>query len=233
LELVFRNTSSRSLKTEILTPLQKELLRVFAQEPLFKDFYLTGETTLSVFYLHHRFSEDLDFFTELPHGVVRIPPVIDKIANSMKLKMVMGRRFETFFECTLANSMGDKVELDFALDLPGRLQPVRWNSGLNLHVDNEVDIGCNKLSALYDRAESKDFVDLYFLNREKIPWEALLENARKKFRYLDDYGLSLSFFKVKGIEKLPRMIKPLQLEALKKFFLDRVAELSDQFSDPQ
>lgn len=43
-----------------LYPLQDTVLNVIAG--CTADFYLTGGTALSRFYLHHRFSDDLDFF---------------------------------------------------------------------------------------------------------------------------------------------------------------------------
>jgi predicted nucleotidyltransferase component of viral defense system len=53
----------------ILTPLQRRFLNAFSQTELKKDFFLTGGTALAHFYLQHRLSDDLDFFTEVP-GVV-------------------------------------------------------------------------------------------------------------------------------------------------------------------
>lgn len=47
------------------TPLQRFILDEFANNPrLIKQFYFTGGTALSGIFLHHRESEDLDFFTE-------------------------------------------------------------------------------------------------------------------------------------------------------------------------
>lgn len=39
---------------------QKDVLKVFAGKA--KDFALAGGTALELYYLHHRFSADLDFF---------------------------------------------------------------------------------------------------------------------------------------------------------------------------
>ncbi|MEK7458532.1 MAG: nucleotidyl transferase AbiEii/AbiGii toxin family protein, partial [Patescibacteria group bacterium] len=48
----------------ILTPNQHKLLECAAQSSGIVDtFYLTGGTALAEFYLHHRLSEDLDFFS--------------------------------------------------------------------------------------------------------------------------------------------------------------------------
>jgi len=49
---------------EILNKNQKILLEYFSKEDFINDFYLTGGTALAAFYLNHRYSEDLDFFTE-------------------------------------------------------------------------------------------------------------------------------------------------------------------------
>lgn len=48
--------------TTVLTPLQNKFLGEFFE--LTSDFWLTGGTALSAFYLHHRYSEDLDLFTD-------------------------------------------------------------------------------------------------------------------------------------------------------------------------
>ena len=50
---------------KILTALQKEALDLlFSEKQFSKIFYLTGETALSSFFLKHRYSDDLDFFTK-------------------------------------------------------------------------------------------------------------------------------------------------------------------------
>ena len=49
----------------ILTDNQSQILNTLATDSNFsKNFYLSGGTALAEFYLHHRLSEDLDFFSE-------------------------------------------------------------------------------------------------------------------------------------------------------------------------
>lgn len=51
--------------TKILTENQLKILEKISNDNfLIRDFYLTGGTALAEFYLKHRFSEDLDFFSE-------------------------------------------------------------------------------------------------------------------------------------------------------------------------
>ena len=50
----------------ILTAIQQKACTEIASDPVVKkQFYLTGGTALSEYYLHHRLSEDLDFFSEI------------------------------------------------------------------------------------------------------------------------------------------------------------------------
>ncbi len=59
----------------ILTPSQHFVLDLAIREEDLTDwFYFTGGTALSQFYLHHRYSEDLDFFsqTEFNHLITTI-----------------------------------------------------------------------------------------------------------------------------------------------------------------
>ena len=46
----------------ILTPQQIHALKLISQTKLARQFYFSGGTALSYYYLHHRLSEDLDFF---------------------------------------------------------------------------------------------------------------------------------------------------------------------------
>ncbi|MDP2905864.1 MAG: nucleotidyl transferase AbiEii/AbiGii toxin family protein, partial [Candidatus Omnitrophota bacterium] len=49
----------------ILTSDQKKFLQLASEENyIASEFYLSGGTALSAFYLFHRYSEDLDFFIE-------------------------------------------------------------------------------------------------------------------------------------------------------------------------
>ena len=49
-------------KSKSLTPLKKDFLKSFFNKN--QDFYLTGGSALSIFYFDHRFSYDLDLFTD-------------------------------------------------------------------------------------------------------------------------------------------------------------------------
>ena len=215
---------------DLLTPLQRRLLREIGQSPLKEEFFLTGGTALAALYLHHRYSVDLDLFTENPTGVAQVPPAMQEIASRLGLEITFTRTLGTFLEAFVASPDGERVEFDFAQDSPYRLEPTRLDPELDLWVDNPTDIACNKLSALFDRAEPKDFVDVFFVAQEILPFDRLVALARRKHVGMDDYWLAMALAQVQQVEVLPRMVKPLAVNELKVFFMARAKELMDQAS---
>jgi len=215
---------------ELLTPLQRKLLRAIGESPLRDEFFLTGGTALAVLYLHHRYSVDLDLFTENPAAVVQVPPTMEEIASRLGLEITFTRTLGTFLEAFVTSPDGERVEFDFAQDSPYRLEPTRLDPELDLWVDNPTDIACNKLSALFDRAEPKDFVDVFFVVQEILPFDRLVALARRKHVGMDDYWLAMALVQVEQIAMLPRMVKPVSVNELRAFFLARAKKLMEQAS---
>jgi hypothetical protein len=58
------------------------------------------------------------------------------------------------------------------------------------------DSAYNKLSALFDRAEPKDFVDVYFICQEVMPFARLIGLARQKHVGIDDYWLAVALRRI-------------------------------------
>ena len=161
----------------LLTAFQNKIIKAIADSPLQDHFYLTGGTALAEFYLHHRYSLDLDFFTPDPGGVARVGPVVEEIAERLDAQVSFTRTVGSFLQCFFESAEGERVQLDFAQDSPFRLQPLERNEALGVKVENLTDIACNKLSALFDRAEPKDFIDVYFICQEVMPFDELVEKA--------------------------------------------------------
>jgi predicted nucleotidyltransferase component of viral defense system len=215
---------------DLLTPLQRKLLHEIGKTPLRDDFFLTGGTALAALYLHHRYSLDLALFTENPTAIVHVPPIMEEIASRLGLEITFTRTLGTFLEAFVMSPDGERVEFDFAQDSPYRLEPTRLDPELDLWVDNPTDIACNKLSALFDRAEPKDFVDIYFVVQEIYPFDHLVALARRKHVGMDDYWLAMALAQVERVEVLPRMVKSVSVDELKVFFMARAKELMDQAS---
>lgn len=210
---------------EILTPFQIQALKAIGGSALAQNFYLTGGTALAAFYLQHRLSEDLDFFTPDSNAVRLAPLELEHIARELDAQVEFSRTFNSFIECFITNRDGERIKLDFAQDTPYRLRPTEFNASFGVHVDSALDIAANKLAALFDRAAEKDFVDVYFVHRELIGFNELLPYAREKQVGMDDYWLAIALQRVRQVKLLPRMIKPVSLEELQRFFLDLARDL--------
>ncbi|MBM3144981.1 MAG: nucleotidyl transferase AbiEii/AbiGii toxin family protein [Chloroflexi bacterium] len=212
----------------LLTPFQQQIIEAISRSDLKDHFYMTGGTALAVFYLQHRYSLDLDFFTADPTAVSRAPASLEDIAHQINAQVSFIRILGTFIQCFFQNADGERVQIDFAQDSPYRLEPVRLDKEMGIQVENLVDIASNKLSALFDRAEPKDFVDIYFICQNFFPFDELVEKTRQKHLGLDDYWLAIALQRVEQVEILPRMIKPITLEELKIFFLNQAKRLMDR-----
>lgn len=216
---------------EILTPFQQQLLKAIGQTEIAENFYLTGGTALAAFFLHHRFSEDLDFFSPDPNAVRLIQAPLRDVAGRLDAPLEFSRTFNTFVECFITSPDGERVKLDFAQDTPFRLSPTTFDARYGLQIDSATDIASNKLAALFGRAAAKDFVDVFFIHHEMLPFSELLRQAREKHVGMDDYWLSISLRRVTTIDFLPRMIKPLDMATLHEFFLGLADELMATVSE--
>lgn len=217
---------------EILTQFQQLLLKTIGRSPLASDFYLTGGTALAAFFLRHRLSEDLDFFTADPNAVQLVRGHLEQVAIQLDATVEFSRTFNTFVECFVTSPAGEPVKLDFAQDTPFRLMSTTHDQQFGLQIDSAIDIASNKLAALFGRAAAKDFVDVYFIHHEMIPFYDLLPQAREKHVGMDDYWLAISLRRAKTVEVLPRMIKPLQISTLQAFFLGLADDLMAQIANP-
>src|SRR3989338_300271 len=108
----------------ILTDFQEEIIRELSSTPLKDSFFLTGGTALSAFYLEHRYSEDLDFFTEIPGAVSGVLPSLELIKKNISASIEARRTFNTFTELIITSDKSkERVMLHFAQDAPYRLKP--------------------------------------------------------------------------------------------------------------
>jgi len=71
-------------KSSIFTPIQKRFLETVIKEPyILKNYYFTGGTALSEFYLKHRISRDIDLFSEKEVHLPSIAKFMKKAAKNL------------------------------------------------------------------------------------------------------------------------------------------------------
>ena len=207
----------------IFTPTQKLVIKQFSKfSPLLRQFYFTGGTALSVFYLNHRYSEDLDFFTEEKIDDLLLNEFMGNISSALKTKY----RFTKIEEVRIFNfeKNGKLVlKVDFARYPYPRLKAGKIYQGIS--IDSLLDIAANKLITISQRVEVKDYIDLYFLLQKFTIWD-LIYAAEKKFRRETDILLlGTDFLEVKKFDYLPRMVVPLKLADLQEFFIKKAKQL--------
>ncbi len=207
----------------IITKRQREILKAFQKDPFLRSqFYFTGGTALSLYYLQHRISEDLDFFTENPFDPDQVGSIVDNWSKQYNFETEF-KQIENLTTFLLKFHDGYTLKLDFNLYQHKRVEKSKLIDGIE--VDNLTDIAINKLITIVQRTQVKDFVDLYFLLKKFTIWD-LIAGVRVKFGYKTDPLLVASdFLKVENFEFLPIMIKPLKLEELKDFFREHAKRL--------
>jgi len=207
---------------EILTNLQKKIIRLFSELPDQEAFYLTGGTALATFFLKHRRSNDLDFFTNTEELIV---PFSQKLGASLRkegLKVERLRGLQSFVELSVGSDSDSSV-IHFALDSPFRFeQPSSSEEIPGIKIDSLVDIATNKLLALFGRAALRDFIDVYFLVKEHFSKNELIEKAAQKDPGFDLYWLGVALGRVDGFSEdapdLHLLTRPCAMNELKEFF---------------
>lgn len=172
----------------LLTPIQRIFLSGFATLPDQSHFYLTGGTALAEFYLQHRISFDLDFFTSEEPLILPFSYQIEALAPAHDIQILIVRRFSTYVEFLVTKDEAS-LRVDLALDSPFRFTPPQL-SEYGVRVNPFNDLKVDKLLAYYGRAEPRDAVDLYFI-LQREPLMPLLDLAAQK-----DPGFDLYWFAV-------------------------------------
>ena len=145
-------------ENDILTTQQKKLLTLFSQSQLSSAFYLSGGTALSACYLHHRLSEDLDFFSNQDTGVEIILSFLKSIPAIKELSYERKYDRKIFL---LQYQPEQILKIEFTMYPFERLASASKFGGVM--ADSISDILANKLMAMTDRRDPKDYVDVYFI----------------------------------------------------------------------
>lgn len=190
-------------------------------------FYFTGGTALSEFYLKHRESLDLDFFTQNEFDSQIILEAVQ--SWSKKYRFIIKSSFiDPTYIYILNFKDGEQLKIDFARYPYPQLNKPKSHDGIL--VDSFLDLAANKLLLINQRTEVKDFVDLYFILKKFNFWE-LRDAVKTKFNVeIEPFLAAADFMKVADFEIMPKMYKKLDLETLKKFFQTQAKNLGSQFT---
>ena len=171
--------------------------------------YLAGGTAIAL-HLGHRHSYDLDFF---------VNKRFDAKDTVRKLKKIKEYRLE---------KMSWQTVLGYIENIQCTLFFYQYPLLINAHefqgckIADLKDLAAMKIAALSDRGVKRDFVDLYFIIRAGgIGLKEALELYGNKFRVLEANRLhilrSLTYFADAENQRMPRMIKGVSWQEVKKF----------------
>lgn len=211
-------------KNNLFTSEQKLIFNKVTEDGFLRsNFYFTGGTALSYLYLQHRYSDDLDFFTEKKFDNETILGFISRLSKICDFTFTSTFN-EVVYIFNLTFKNGQKLKVDFGYYPYSRVVKSELYEGMQ--VDSLLDIAVNKLLTINQRITSRDFVDLYFLLKQFTIWD-IIHGLKVKFGMkTDPFLLSVDLSKAEDLTDMPRMIKPLTLDELKEYFRELAKNLA-------
>lgn len=173
----------------MLSALQRQILRLIADLPEAQGFVLAGGAALVLRGDIDRATRDLDLFTTAASDVALIVDPLEARLSEAGLAVERVRVTDTFVRLLVADE-ADQTEIDLARD--SRLLPTEQTELWPTLAPEELAI--DKVLALFDRAEARDFADLADVV-DRWGLEHLCNRAKEK-----DEGFDLQIF----IEQLAR-----------------------------
>ena len=170
------------------------LAESLGESGVIKDFYLAGETALSL-RLGHRKSRDLDFFSRKNFN---LPLLSDFLVSKLDSQVIIA---ETGTLLTEING----IKVSFLHYPYTNLEDCE--SWRNIALASLIDISCMKIIAISQRAEKKDFFDFYeiikLFSSEKLKTSLLEKYGRKS---LNCYHILKSLFYFEDAEASPNPV---------------------------
>jgi hypothetical protein len=220
------------LYREWLTPLQLATLEQFFAAEVGEQFFLTGDTALAAFHLHHRHSADLDLFTLDDLALHEAGRLLPRLAADLNCRVGQARTMEHFRRFLLEPENGPALQVDLIRDFGPQYGQRSTVDGIV--VDSLENIGANKLITILSRTEARDFVDLCFVLRAGCAFEDLLEEAQEKDVGLHPFFVAGALLQIRHVNALPTTTPPLTLEELYVFISSLADDLLDRLrpTDP-
>lgn len=203
------------MKLEVLKSKQKEIwpgLRVF------KDFYLVGGTALAL-QIGHRVSVDFDLFSEEPFSA----RLYSKIRREF-LACHISRLINLPHQLTV--KVND-VKIDFVYDKFKFVEPPIKFQGVKIAAIPEI--AAMKAYTLNFRGSNKDYVDLYFILKEKYSTLSQIREIAEK-KYGDEFNFRLFLEQLLYLEETKKaqiefLKKEVSEEAAKRFFKGEIKKI--------
>ncbi len=217
------------MEQKILTKKQETVLEAISKDKaIANNFYLSGGTALAAYYLPYRFSEDLDFFSEKEFNIGSIVVFFKKNKEFLGYKKF---DFQKSFNRNLFFLYFNKNEilkLEFTYYPFEQIKKPKKIKGLK--TDSLLDIAVNKAFTISQNPRTRDFMDLYFIIKEK-DWNffELLKKARVKFDWhIDPINLGSQLMKCQDIKDYPKTFEKIDDKEWQNFYLKIAKEIGKE-----
>ena len=169
-------TNQSAFYFDVLYPFQDRVIKVINQVDT--GFYLTGGTASSRGYLQHRFSDDLDYFVNDDNRFgLWVERLIQALNKDWNCEVLM--KEERFARLNLVQK-DVSLKIEMVNDVPAR-RGETLNHPVLGRLDSAENILANKVTALLDHEEPKDFADIWgFCCLKNLSLQAAITDAQSK-----------------------------------------------------
>ncbi|MBT9131355.1 hypothetical protein B9J77_04325 [candidate division NPL-UPA2 bacterium Unc8] len=206
---------------QVLPGNTKAILALLEKSEIIQKAYLAGGTALAL-QLGHRISYDLDFFTMEEFNENILLPQIKKISK-FELEKTAWR--------TILGKFKDVRFSIFYYEYPLLYHTKKFRM---INILDLRDIAAMKIASIASRGVKRDFVDLYFICKETISLEEVIQLYDKKYKNLATTAMhimkSLTYFEDAEAEDMPHMLAPVNWERVKRFFEGEVKKTVAKFA---
>ncbi|OGH56064.1 MAG: hypothetical protein A3G34_13110 [Candidatus Lindowbacteria bacterium RIFCSPLOWO2_12_FULL_62_27] len=204
--------------SDLLLPSHKRFLDVFFSKT--GGFFLTGGTALSVFYLQHRRSDDLDLFTLSGDRFSEVRGILQAVIHETGGTWEADRTAPHFHR-GVWRPVGDPAGVKIDMVWETAVQAVEKKKMFGPYaVDGPEDICANKFCTLLSRSELRDAIDLFFLDRSGLRILDHFPAAQKKDAGLTREILCQICSDIRLDSWPPYMIQKPDLQNFNRFFAD-------------
>lgn len=205
--------------------LQHVLLSYIYQQPESDGLAFKGGTALRILFGSPRFSEDLDFSSNL--NGYQVKHLLEKTWGEVKKESLLGKIEELketsggYFARLLFELYGQLAPIEFNISLRNRIktQPMLVTSpfvpSYQCMVLPTQQLVSEKIEALLRRKKPRDYFDLYFLLRSRLGIEVLISFKKKLQGQLQEIDSSI-------LKRELKLFLPLTHQSILKDFLPSI-----------
>ncbi len=197
-----------------LTTFQTSVVRLFFGVTRSKGYLLGGGGALLAHGLTSRPTQDLDFVGS--PSTERADSVAEQFANTAESSGIASRtvqRGDTFTRLVIGVDI--QLIIDFAIDVPPILEPVITAAGPTFAPE---ELAARKLTALFGRAEARDFTDVYALC-QVFPRSLLIERAKQIDLGFNEAELATAIRSIRRFQQSEFASDGINIELMIQFFL--------------